>query len=96
MMAEDEDLKGMLRRDCGPAGPPKAKSRHLRVALRNRDLAESGRLDLNQRPPAPKAGALPGCATPRKRRRLSRRSGAGLQPSNLEIREMIDELPFPA
>ncbi len=26
---------------------------------------ESGRLDLNQRPPAPKAGALPGCATPR-------------------------------
>ena len=25
----------------------------------------SGRLDLNQRPPAPKAGALPGCATPR-------------------------------
>ena len=26
---------------------------------------QSGRLDLNQRPPAPKAGALPGCATPR-------------------------------
>ena len=25
----------------------------------------SGRLDLNQRPPAPKADALPGCATPR-------------------------------
>jgi hypothetical protein len=25
----------------------------------------SGRLDSNQRPPAPKAGALPGCATPR-------------------------------
>src|SRR5690349_1598545 len=28
---------------------------------------ESGRLDLNQRPPAPEAGALPGYATPRKR-----------------------------
>ena len=27
----------------------------------------SGRLDSNQRPPAPKAGALPGCATPRLR-----------------------------
>src|SRR5271154_1505333 len=27
----------------------------------------SGRLDSNQRPPAPKAGALPGCATPRHR-----------------------------
>ena len=26
----------------------------------------SGRLDSNQRPPAPKAGALPGCATPRR------------------------------
>ena len=25
----------------------------------------SGRLDLNQRLPAPEAGALPGCATPR-------------------------------
>ena len=31
-----------------------------------RELGEwSGRLDSNQRPPAPKAGALPGCATPR-------------------------------
>ena len=27
---------------------------------------ESGRADLNGRPPAPKAGALPGCATPRR------------------------------
>jgi hypothetical protein len=26
----------------------------------------SGRADLNGRPPAPKAGALPGCATPRR------------------------------
>jgi hypothetical protein len=30
----------------------------------------SGRLDSNQRPPAPKAGALPGCATPRLRSSL--------------------------
>ena len=28
-------------------------------------LPSSGRRDLNPRPPAPKAGALPGCATPR-------------------------------
>ena len=28
-------------------------------------LVWSGRPDLNRRPPAPKAGALPGCATPR-------------------------------
>jgi len=30
-----------------------------------RGLQESGRLDLNQRPLAPQASALPGCATPR-------------------------------
>ena len=29
------------------------------------DSKWSGRGDLNARPPAPKAGALPGCATPR-------------------------------
>jgi hypothetical protein len=34
----------------------------------DRASRESGRPDLNQRPPAPKAGALPGCATPRCRR----------------------------
>src|SRR4030095_9484950 len=37
----------------------------------------SGRLDLNQRPPAPQAGALPGCATPREL----------LDDSELELRE---------
>jgi hypothetical protein len=30
---------------------------------------ESGRADLNGRPPAPKAGALPSCATPRAHRK---------------------------
>src|SRR5436309_4657460 len=30
---------------------------------------KSGREDSNLRPPAPKAGALPGCATPRSKRR---------------------------
>src|SRR5580700_10929326 len=30
-----------------------------------REMFWSGRPDLNRRPPAPKAGALPGCATPR-------------------------------
>jgi hypothetical protein len=41
----------------------------------------SGRLDSNQRPPAPKAGALPGCATPRPEEGdypTSRNEGAGL------------------
>src|SRR5262249_7973137 len=34
-------------------------------AFASRPCCESGREDLNLRPPAPKAGALPGCATPR-------------------------------
>src|SRR5215471_11178742 len=33
-------------------------------------LRWSGREDLNLRPPAPKAGALPGCATPRRHHRV--------------------------
>ena len=37
---------------------------YRRVALRF-GVNWSGREDLNLRPPAPKAGALPGCATPR-------------------------------
>ena len=37
-------------------GPPRGNVAALR---------QSGRLDLNQRPPAPEAGALPGYATPR-------------------------------
>ena len=36
-------------------------------AARKRRKLWSGRADLNRGPPAPKAGALPGCATPRLR-----------------------------
>ena len=32
---------------------------------KTREMCWSGRRDLNSGPPAPKAGALPGCATPR-------------------------------
>src|SRR5213594_2060242 len=54
-------------------GPPPARdgsgprgTRHVpRPGTSPLDLDWSGRLDLNQRPPAPQAGALPGCATPR-------------------------------
>src|SRR5687768_1516944 len=34
-------------------------------SLSTRDCSESGREDLNLRPPEPHSGALPGCATPR-------------------------------
>src|SRR3954451_11498354 len=40
--------------------------------------AASGRGDSNPRPPAPKAGALPGCATPRSDRRAGR--GSDIKP----------------
>src|SRR6476469_7452193 len=42
-------------------------SRKHKRAPRARFSRWSGRLDLNQRPPAPEAGALPGYATPRRR-----------------------------
>src|SRR5689334_18755446 len=35
-----------------------------KISLKTKEIW-SGRGDLNARPPAPKAGALPGCATPR-------------------------------
>ena len=38
----------------------------LRISLIHFDLQWSGRPDLNRRPPAPEAGALPGYATPRR------------------------------
>ena len=50
-------------------------------------LKWSGRLDLNQRPPAPEAGALPGYATPRRTRHslIPRRSrGRAQKDSNLQ------------
>ncbi len=42
-----------------------AAARSGSVDSRRGEERWSGRLDLNQRPPAPHAGALPGCATPR-------------------------------
>ena len=46
-----------------PAGKPGERHRSQPAPL-----PESGRRDLNSRPPAPKAGALPGCATSRSHR----------------------------
>ena len=46
----------------------KKKKRGFRLPAADRPLNFwSGRDDLNVRPPAPKAGALPGCATPRQK-----------------------------
>src|ERR1700682_1750413 len=36
-----------------------------KTSRKARSIYWSGRADLNRGPPAPKAGALPGCATPR-------------------------------
>ncbi len=47
---------------------PIAKTPPTRNVLQGLSLMQSGRPDLNRRPPAPEAGALPGCATPRERR----------------------------
>ena len=45
-------------------GYPNKQPAHNQSERQDR-VKEPGRGDLNARPPAPKAGALPGCATPR-------------------------------
>lgn len=74
--------KAILRSVCGPNPheQPRTRANSLprgsafsrifaRVRLCSWFGRKSGRPDLNRRPPAPKAGALPDCATPRGRRR---------------------------
>ncbi len=63
---------GGLEPPCGPSNPDIWRTRRwpargdpARTEVQGGPLKWSGRLDSNQRPPAPKAGALPGCATPR-------------------------------
>src|SRR5438270_11744914 len=51
----------------------------VRILLGAPICKKSGREDSNLRPPAPKAGALPGCATPRKIARGSTRFLASAQ-----------------
>ena len=55
----------VLRVDCGAASREKLRPQHRRKRQRCCGPMKSGRLDLNQRPLAPQASALPGCATPR-------------------------------
>ena len=50
---------------------------------------ESGRLDLNQRPPAPEAGALPGYATPRSSCTCAAGAPGRTRTSNLLIRSQM-------
>ena len=57
------------------------------LKLKAKSKKWSGRLDSNQRPPAPKAGALPGCATPRPevRRFLRIRHPCGHHPYRAQL-----------
>jgi site-specific DNA recombinase len=62
-----ELLKKVLL-NCGTDGvslTPTYRKPFDSIFQRAKNEEWSGRLDSNQRPPAPKAGALPGCATPR-------------------------------
>lgn len=58
----------------------KAASHPAQPALQATRKKWSEREDLNFRPPAPHAGALPGCATPRPRPRVYHR-GPGISPT---------------
>ena len=71
-----------------------ASGKNKTPCQRRRPLArgcESGRLDLNQRPPAPEAGALPGYATPRRSCHKLYPAGAPgrTRTSNLLIRSQM-------
>src|SRR5258705_9803444 len=69
--------------------PAELQARILRMAG-NQSENWSGREDSNLRPPAPKAGALPGCATPRKTTINSRRQGLCRSlPDQVNVRELL-------
>jgi hypothetical protein len=63
--------RGSRPRSCcgtrrGPSTRHRAPALHTGRPGPTEAVKESGRRDSDPRPPAPKAGALPGCATPRK------------------------------
>ena len=65
---DDNDEEAQAVSSAHAAKPPRRAelvARKFTASAKSRSELWSGRLDLNQRPPAPKAGALPGCATPR-------------------------------
>src|SRR5206468_11607990 len=75
--------------------------RSLLNLKRIREIFWSGRPDLNRRPPAPKAGALPGCATPRRMSAhhiiatMTDLLLASQNPGKLaEMRKLVAGLPF--
>jgi site-specific DNA recombinase len=66
--AEQAQLLKMVLLNCATDGAnlwPNYRKPFDVIAQRAKNEQWSGREDLNLRPPAPKAGALPGCATPR-------------------------------
>jgi hypothetical protein len=63
----DSQIMALLKQNEAGASPlittAEAKKRHQMMSFSKN--VWSGRQDLNLRPPAPQAGALPNCATPR-------------------------------
>src|SRR5690606_40906597 len=51
--------------ECRPGVLNVVRTRCRQTTLLNFRFVKSGRLDSNQRPPGPKPGTLPDCATPR-------------------------------
>ena len=74
-------------------GPPHHRPAAEPLERIRADLAWSGRQDSNLRHPAPKAGALPDCATPRPPRDLRREANASY---SRERRSSRGDRPFEA
>ncbi len=64
-LVDGEDDDKILTPFYPREGSEKTKAFVEQLTTRNKGQNISGRVDSNHRPPAPKAGALPGCATPR-------------------------------
>jgi hypothetical protein len=75
MLARRSEMRREHERGTRPAAAVPANRPNPRG---HEDSPSSGRPDSNRRPPAPKAGALPGCATPRPPEKVRGRGGRPL------------------
>src|SRR4029077_13375170 len=88
-----DSLHAPLHHDLGGAAQSRDAHAGSGDDSRKRRLEKwSGRLDLNQRPPAPEAGALPSCATPRPKMSVSTRWATGHSLTRLEKGLLLSRL----
>jgi hypothetical protein len=71
------------------AGKSRCVAETINITFNINNLCWSGRRDSNPRPSAPKADALPGCATPRHQHRLYRESALAREAARFRGRSTL-------